>query len=177
MIVLEGPDGGGKTTLLETLTKRYPQIPVAPRASSSVEGPVKNLFEWATQDVSIWPLRPYSIYDRHPLISEYVYGNSVRKKPGEGFTTQKAATLRQLVYRQALVIFCLPPLKVVRENVQANAPEQMAGVVENITKIYQMYAFLARTWPGRAYIYNYTDKLSLPRILSEIELELMGEPE
>lgn len=177
MLILEGPDGGGKTTLLETLTKRYPQITVAPRASSSVEGPVKNLFEWATEDLEAWGLRPYSIYDRHPLISEYVYGNSVRKAPAKGFNTPPAARLRQVVYRQALVIFCLPPLKVVRENVQANAPEQMPGVVENITKIYQMYAFLARTWPGRAYIYNYTDKLSLPRILGEIELELMGEPE
>jgi len=177
MLILEGPDGGGKTTLLETITERYPGIMQAPRASSSVEGPVKNLFEWATEDMNAWGLRPYSIYDRHPLISEYVYGNATRRSVAPGFNTAAAARLRQVMYRQALVIFCLPPLKVVRENVRANAPEQMAGVVENITKIYQMYAFLARTWPGRAYIYNYTDKLSLPRILSAIELELMGEPE
>ena len=177
MIVLEGPDGGGKTTLLEAITKRYPDIVQAPRACTPVGGPVENLFDWATRDVDSWPLRPFSVYDRHPLISEYVYGNSARKKPEKDFTTKKAATLRQVMYHQALVIFCLPPLKVVRENVQANAPEQMAGVVENITKIYQMYAFLARTWPGRAHIYNYTDKLSLPRILGAIELELIGEPE
>lgn len=173
MIILEGPDGAGKTTLLQSLANAFPQVPIHPRASSSVEGPVQNLYEWAVKDLDSWGEEATSFYDRHPLISEYIYGPVTRNAPSRGFVSRYATKLRQQLYHQALVIFCLPGQAVVRENVSKNP--QMAGVVENIDRIYSMYSFLARTWPGRSVRYNYNRPESTASVILQVRQYIQDE--
>lgn len=160
MIVVEGPDGAGKTTLIERLSKDL-QIAVAPKfVKSDGEGSGTNdLFGEAYKDVVTMLDRPVMIYDRHPLISEYIYGPIVRGiVPPDFLTSQAHATLRMMA-EQVHVIWCLPSLQTCMENVidySPNAPQQMLGVDESIEAIYSMYHTMRMWWPGQGSVYDYT---------------------
>jgi hypothetical protein len=159
MIILEGPDGGGKTTLLKQLTSAT-GLPAHERASHSTKGPRTDLYEWTTQDMLSWHEQPLAIYDRHPLTSEHIYGPTVRGdvRPGFEMSNRELAYMRRHLRRNALVIICLPPLETVRENV-AGEIGQMDGVLENIDHIYECYRMMLHIWPLDSHIarYNYLD--------------------
>ena len=142
MIILEGPDGGGKTTLLETLLMKYPSIAMHERASEGVKGPVAGLYEWTHRDLHTWDMQTLSFYDRHPLVSEYIYGPIIRGTIDPRF---HGTPLRRRLARRALVIVCLPPLDTVRASVSAD--RDMPGVTTHIDAIWTSYASLRATWP------------------------------
>lgn len=158
MIILEGPDGGGKTTLLKRLSEET-LLSAHERASDSVKGPLADLYGWTVNDMESWSSQKLSIYDRHPLTSEHIYGPSVRGaiRPGFEMTNPKLGHMRRYLREHALVIVCLPPLEVVKQNV-ANEIEQMPGVVENIEHIYDCYRMMLHIWPLDSHIcrYDYT---------------------
>ena len=58
IIVLEGPDGAGKTTLRDKLSVGL-GIDIGPRACTSTGGPIDNLYRWSVEDVNSWPNRPF----------------------------------------------------------------------------------------------------------------------
>lgn len=155
MIILEGPDGGGKTTLLESLIDKFPSIMRHERASEGVKGPVADLYEWAHRDVHGWHSQTLSFYDRHPLISEYIYGPTIRGTIDARF---HGTPLRRTLARRALVIVCLPPLDAVRRAVSAE--RDMAGVHTHIDTIWTLYASLRAQWPvsPRLLFYDYTER-------------------
>ncbi len=152
MIVLEGPDGGGKTTLLEQLCEEFPDLVVHPRASSSgpTGGPVADLYGWAREDVNSWFDRPLGFYDRHPLVSEYIYGPVCRGRIDPQF---HATSLRRDFARRALLVVCLPPLEAVRASVSDD--RDMPGVVTGIDAIWTLYASLRACWPVSTGIVHY----------------------
>lgn len=155
MIIVEGPDGGGKSNLVRYLSKHF-DLPVHARASDSINGPVKNLFQWVIDDVSTQPEQPLSIYDRHPLISEYIYGPICRAKLPDGFTSTSAhAWIRHMAVR-SLVVLCRPPNERLIASV---APERdMPGVTEHIERIAACYDAMRMFWPGRVVTYDFTAK-------------------
>lgn len=154
MIILEGPDGGGKTTLLKELSDHYFSIPVHDRASEGVSGPVKDLFTWAHKDIGSWRDKQLHFYDRHPLVSEYIYGPVVRGTMDPRFHTTH---LRRRLAQRSLVIVCLPPLDAVRASVSAE--RDMPGVTTHIDAIWHLYASLRASWPSTSGIvfYDYTE--------------------
>lgn len=158
MIILEGPDGGGKTTLLKRLCEDT-RLPAHPRASDSLTGPVADLYGWTKNDLKTWDSQPLSIYDRHPLTSEHIYGPTVRgqARPGFEMKNKELAYLRRFFRDHILLIVCLPPIGVVRENI-TNDPNQMRGVVENIDYIYDCYRMMPLIWPLSCHVamYDYT---------------------
>ena len=155
MIILEGPDGGGKTTLLKQLTSAT-GLPAHERASHSTKGPRTDLYEWTTQDMLSWHEQPLAIYDRHPLTSEHIYGPTVRGsvRPGFEMTNPAIAYMRRYMRRHALVVICLPSLDTVRENV-AGEIGQMDGVLENIEHIWECYRMMLHIWPLDSHICRY----------------------
>lgn len=150
MIILEGPDGAGKSTLVKQLSHDL-DLPVAKRACTSTGGPVDDLGSWAARDVSRWRQFPLSLYDRHPFISEYIYGPALR-----GYLDPTVTALPPL-YRQrfmddSLTVLCMPPLSTVKANLTAEP--QMDGVTDRISLIYALYQAYAAQDP-RVVIYNY----------------------
>lgn len=157
MIVLEGPDGSGKTTLLKQLAEHYStSLVVHERASEGVKGPVDDLYQWAHDDLYSWLIQPLSLYDRHPLVSEYIYGPVIRGSIDPRFFH---SPLRRLFARRALTIVCLPPQDVVRRAVSDE--RDMPGVSTHIDTIWTLYASLKASWPcatGLLY-YDWTEAL------------------
>lgn len=137
MIVFEGPDGAGKTTALTKLAEIL-DLPIHERASTSLGGPVDNIWDWAYGDVSTWMFQGLSIYDRHPMISEPIYAPVRGVVPDMRFLNSEGGSLLGRMYDLGLVVWCMPPIETVYDNV-AFETDQMDGVVANISKIYDQY--------------------------------------
>lgn len=171
MIIVEGPDGAGKTTLIEKLKERY-NLPVHERFCTS-EGPVDNLFHTIFEDLLTWDKQPLSIFDRHSLMSEYVYSLCIPDRViDKQFLGSVAATmLRRLAY-QSLVILCMPPFEHITANIHQN--KQMEGVTDNLYAIYQTYGLLNTFWPVQTRIinYDYTDSQSERNVFSRCNLHI-----
>lgn len=151
-MIIEGPDGGGKTTLLRQLAEEFPDIPTHSRACTSQGGPLRGpaLYDWAADDLASWYDAPVHFYDRHPLVSEYIYGPIVRGVIESRF---HHTTLRRRFAHHALVIVCLPPLEVVRASVSDD--KDMPGVTTHIDALWHVYASLRAMWPTTAGLVHY----------------------
>lgn len=172
MIIVEGPDGAGKSTLVKKIVDRY-NIPVHPRFVDS-DGPKDHtaVYEAVVEDMKALHTIPICIYDRHPLISEYVYGPIVRRELHHEWQTPVSRLMRSMLAENCLVVWCLPDVQRVRENVDCN--RDMPGVESHIDQIYASYLTIKSFWPGKAVRHNYQDPYNnfvLDRIGLHIETE------
>lgn len=158
-IIVEGPDGAGKTTLIAHLAHTL-HMPIHEKASHSVEGPVNNLMGWVEKDRAVLndPDRFSGyIYDRHPVISEPIYGYIVRGNLQVPFGDANFQELmRTVMYDTCVVVWCLPSLDVVARNVFSNTQNQMAGVTLKIGRVHQAYNTAYFRWRGVKTQYDYT---------------------
>lgn len=157
MIVLEGPDGGGKSTLLTHLQKTFPHIATHARFSSSVGGPIDALDTAVASDMQRWANRQMApqFYDRHPFISEFIYGPIIRGEIKDGLGRIELMTHRARFYRDALVILCLPDAFTIETNLNNDMDNQMDGVLSHIGEIYNAYHKLHRDYNGNLVWYDY----------------------
>lgn len=145
MIVLEGPDGSGKTTLLTHLQKRFPHIDTHERFSTSEGGPVDRLDIKVATDMTGMYMRPPMFYDRHPFISEFIYGPILRGEIKDNLADIELRPYRNTFFLDSLIILCLPPAFVIETNMYAE--DQMDGVRENMGAIYNSYHSFLRHQP------------------------------
>jgi hypothetical protein len=136
-IVVEGPDGAGKTNLIERLVAQT-NYELMERASDSVRGPVNDLSGYVERDVYDREDND-RLYDRHPLISDLIYGPVIRGQIGFDDRSLGWLTgmLEMFYGHRPLVVYCLPPWSEVHRNVQEGV--HMSGVSVNIHKVYQLY--------------------------------------
>src|SRR5580692_3062319 len=156
IVVVEGPDGGGKSTLIDNLRLSCDRHYISLRRS----GPPK--FADEIHEVLGWIGRAKHlsvplILDRHPLISEDIYGPILR---GSSLLThwydneEVIAIFKQTVDR---VIYCRPPTNVIYNKLHANP--QLKGVAEKIGEITQQYDFtmkLLEHWGVHVIWYDWT---------------------
>jgi hypothetical protein len=158
MIIVEGPDGAGKSYLVKQLSHDL-VIPQHERAVRDRLGPHDpegtSLWQWAYHDVTTWAAQPMSLYDRHPLVSEYIYGPIVRGQSAPGFNHPSAHGLRRLMEQRCLLVLCLPPHDTYVENLRKE--EQMEGVDEHALQLYGLYEALISSWGGWRVVYDYTE--------------------
>ena len=152
LAVIEGPDGSGKTTLIETLRRELGLYFWVMRPSR----PPSELYE--IMEVLTWvSRRPWVqaiVMDRHPGISEPIYGpllrnvNLLEKMP-------PSLVLDDIDF----IIYCRPPLDTILENVGRSRAVQMAGVVDHTPELVAAYdAKIADTvcLDVPVYVYDYT---------------------
>jgi hypothetical protein len=164
-IIVEGMDGSGKSGMVTRIADRL-RIPIHERACKSTEGPVDKLYEWATEDVMSLRWQPFSVYDRHPLISEYIYGPITRQSVSPQFYTPHAAGLSRLFADAVLVVFCDPGPDEVFKNVLEG--KHMDGVSEHASRLYYAYRSFMHYWPGnRPVVWDYTQMDTLPDVIQK----------
>lgn len=167
-IIVEGPDGSGKSTFIKEITAAF-DLPHFERASTSAGGPVDNLADWTEKHLrSIpGPGKPH-VLDRHPLISEPIYGPIVRQMLPFKFDNRHwLRDQTHILSTRAVVVWCMPPVDRVAENVLHGV--QMPGVTEHILRIYWAYHTTMARWPGYSMMHNYTEPDSLARALRFVE--------
>lgn len=158
MVIVEGPDGSGKSTLCDRIWKEFGLVK-ATRLASSLDGPVEDLHQGVIDRLVEQMKMDPMVYDRFAPISEPIYGSVVRQDIREGFAMPAAAHIwREMMKLDPFFIFCLPPYTAVVSNLREI--DQMDGVIEHIYPMYHMYASLAYMLQGligpkKVRIYNY----------------------
>lgn len=172
MIVVEGPDGAGKSTMCWRLCEAF-NLPLHERASHGRAGPVDNLFDWAYADVTTMADQPIAVYDRHPLLSEYVYGPIVKSRLSDGFCSTTAHNLIRMMARSVIVVLCRPP----NERLAASVSDDrdMPGVSTNIERIGAAYDALKMFWPGRIVSYDYSKPHTLDEVMASCRIHVASE--
>jgi hypothetical protein len=161
-------DGTGKTNLVKQL-QDWTSLPIHARAADSVIGPRADLFEWAAHDVYSMPTQPLAIYDRHCMISEYIYGPIVRNRIDPRFLGYRGSQMSKLFVQRTLVIHCDPGMDEVSKNLRYSAAVQMDGVNANADTLYHTYASFMHYWPGHRVVWDYTKPDTFSVVISTIE--------
>lgn len=155
MIIVEGPDGSGKSELIKQLSRDL-SLPVAPKVVSADTKPLVDLDKWT--ELNLRAGFQEVLFDRHRLISEPIYGPATRGRQHIRFLDLgwMSEMMGQFYSLDPIIIYCMPPLNVVRANV--NRPEtDNEAVRSRISAIYAAYTARAASDMSRGVgkIYNY----------------------
>lgn len=126
MIVLEGPDNCGKTTLANALSSAL-DLPVVHSEKPDFDNNGQLRLEWMARN-------PYTIYDRASCISEAVYGPICRN--GSVYGREHWQILSRFLSHNPFIIFCECSKS---RALQFNGREDMEGVHENAEALYDRY--------------------------------------
>lgn len=181
MILVEGPDGAGKTSLIRRLHGAL-KIPIHDRSANSdssatlaTEGSRGgNLSLWAFRDVNSMDDQPLSIYDRHCLISEYVYGPITRGFIDPNMLSPVMHLSISILAKRSLVIFCRPPNSEILANISRD-PESWEVVKDKALNVAYGYDALKMFWAGDSMGFDYTREYSYESVLSSCRLHIAKE--
>lgn len=161
LVIVEGPDGSGKTTLIEYLRKSlhpYTWILKSNSKPQTVED-IIHVLTWITHAPPGLPL----ILDRHPLISETVYGPILR---GASRMPLNPQDLSACFPPDTLVVYCRPSVNAIHEG--AKTEEQMKGVITKLGKIITAYDTLMASLKDRGVKVHEYDYAASPSHQQEI---------
>ncbi|MGE3487401.1 MAG: hypothetical protein AB7L09_21995 [Nitrospira sp.] len=171
MIVLEGLDGSGKSTLAQRLSEDL-QLPIHERASSSIKGPVRDLWSWTIRDVHTLHEQPAAIYDRHPFVSNYIYGPIIHGRIQPEFLDDRVRAVYQKWMQNVLVIFCDPGDEPMGQNL-ASDTNQMPGVAEHFQALSLAYRAYFATYGGSFHHWDYTRPRDYEYMICRIKQHLL----
>lgn len=180
-IIVEGPDGSGKTTLVQDILDAFGSVTKHERACTSLGGPIDELDVWTMRTTARIIKHEEShtyLFDRIPFVSDSVYKTALERPLSRGFdSTEWWERYASPWFSRSLLVVCLPPYENVETNVRAS--ENMPGVAENTARIYAGYDALSqsgvlagpgrhRVWRGPRLTYDYTDKTAYWRLMTVI---------
>lgn len=164
MIIVEGPDGAGKSTLVAAITKAY-KLKVGKRATKNRDF----LYKTTRQD-TYTALAGAAKHNLPPVVwdrlyfSEFAYYRVVGR-PCE-FSPHDQIIVERMIPAVALVIWCLPPFSMVKDNVAKS--HQMKGVKKNLYDIYTSYELMfsraVMSGVGNHVKYDYTRENSVREV-------------
>lgn len=128
MIVVEGPDGSGKSTLVKRLSEQL-QIPAVPSL-----GKLEPDLAIRNMEQMVLSLNP-GVWDRCRAISEYIYGRVCRKT--RAFHPFHWTWIYRVIRSGHQIVYCRPPEHVIHENV--GNTDQPDWVKENLPAIIREY--------------------------------------
>lgn len=173
MIIVEGPDGSGKSVLASLLAQKL-RLPVANKVVGSDTQPLTDLVKW-TEDNVAQGFQP-TIFDRHRLISEPIYGPILKERQDPSFCDPSWLSQQLWLFYgcKPVIIYCLPDIRKVRANV-AREDTDNSVVQGRIAAIYAAYVNRATLdfTRGVGRLYNY-ETTKLDDLVGWINMNLEG---
>lgn len=169
MIIIEGMDNSGKSTLAEFIGSRT-RVPVEHSPSELVRsGRYEEWLYWI--EWSLLGERGHYVFDRHPILSEPVYGPVCRGRN----LLETTSYLIELKERDPFILYCRPP----DEKIFNFEKEEADGVIEHAVELLNAYDdFFHKIIQSGfdVYVYDYTSVDSEHSILPKIVRYLQGKP-
>lgn len=158
MIIIEGMDNAGKSTLINQLSEHF-KLPYAHahRSSAADRSSANSWHNWAAACPKTL------ILDRHPNISDLVYGPLIR---GSTPMTKEGA---HKVRKNHYLVFCCPSLQTIKATYELR--DQMEGTHENLEKLYNAYGELMEELEPD-FIYQYTNPRALQALIRNLNSAL-----
>lgn len=180
-LIIEGPDGAGKTTLIGALLEQFPEAVLQPRRVSKEGQPMVDLAEVLQEDLdfekNFGQMKQLRVFDRHALISGPIYADllfdEVQHPWNKPYKTMSLTARFQ--GQPNFYIFCLPGLGVVQESIAtAEDPQPEAfSDPDIVAKHYHRYNAIAfaysRLFPERVMTYDYTRGLNIHNMKKPIQ--------
>jgi hypothetical protein len=177
-MIVEGPDGAGKTYLAGQLAQHYGLEYCRPpkEALSSTHGPLGPiLYEWWDEQLAL----PQSelatkIYDRCFYISDPIYQLAVPQRHLILEPFEMVRGISRLWNIEPFLIFCLPPWDIQLSNVMAHERERLLGVpVETLLKVNNAYWSCYGMWTQALYDnvvkYDYTEEDAWLKLVDHLD--------
>lgn len=163
MIVVEGMDNTGKTTLVSQLREKYLFPVLVSSRYYETENRTEKWVRWIYKMMEL-SRDEHIIFDRFPLISEHVYGPILRGKNVLAEHPAWPDLLGKFGGLEPLIIYCRPPMEHV---LNWRERPQMGGVKEQSEKLLKAYDEAMRFfWPTH---YDYTHPLALSNVYHTID--------
>ena len=166
MIVCEGMDNTGKSTLAKLLAEDlgFP-LQVSIPAYKDVVKSIAQVHDAVLKDIH----GEQVIYDRFPLISEYIYGPIIR---GESSFPVINPQLTHFLACRPIIIYTRVPIEIIEE---WGDREQMDGVKEHAYQIFELYEEMMEALGEVTSVITYDYRLNdYDKLLSRIQLRLKG---
>lgn len=164
MIIVEGPDNSGKTTLINDLKHDFDQYAIFDKSPSHlVIGDNPDLVSWITWiETSLIPENRSVIYDRHPIISESVYGPVCRDEN----LLEETGYWDILKSLKPLIIICRPS-SIALFNIKTKQPKFVLQKHKEIVVAYdKLYTKLVKEgFDVAKYIYTENDYASIYQVV------------
>lgn len=160
MIVVEGPDGSGKTTLANKLCELYDlEYRRPPKAVlSSSDGPSssgRELIDWWREELQKCRDKTYAVggvYDRITYISDPIYRLAIGGHP-QGTPDDMREGVHRLKNYARLIVFCLPEFEVTVTNVHIDDRPAFVIDREKLYNIWWAYHYLYELYKDDGYEY------------------------
>lgn len=167
-IIVEGPDGGGKTTLVKYLAEAFDFKIVV-----NEKGPDQNL-EWWWPETLFMNENKVPIHDRF-FYSELVYGPIIRGRLA--VPDHLINSVRSHLQKDALLIYARPDRSALELGVRVE--KQMEGVAQKFTELVEAYDHLMQieSWHygTRFYTYRWTNILEPQTVVEFVKRYVRGE--
>lgn len=167
MIILEGPDGAGKTRLALRLADDL-GVPINPKVVQADMSTEVDLAYWCEGQMREWPRKV--IYDRFPLISEFLYGPVFKHDIRPSFKNFELLYQLHAQFELAspVVVYCLPPVSEVLQNILDETTENDAVIGTAIAGVYWGYFNLAASQSPRL-VWDYTIPDTYEKLVQKIK--------
>lgn len=163
MILVEGSDGAGKSTLVKHIIDEYSFTEGVRTTVNRDEIYKTTRYDtWNVLHDELLCLATPQVWDRIGPISDPIYAAHSIPARTPAFADEELTTFRHICRELTIpLIFCIPSWETVKRNVEGS--HQMPGVKERIRNIYHNYIDLAMYgYPGcNTCIHNYEDDDSI----------------
>lgn len=168
MIIVEGPDGAGKTTLVDEICQTF-SLERGERGTSDRS----KLYEVVVPDTyraitdAVKASEPARVWDRI-YYSELVYYPITTGK-SQFSSGQRRLIERLIADLEIPVILCIPPLQECMDNVANDTDPAHKKFNDALPQVYEGYHDIMAFMPEHTLVYDYTQEPSPQRILDAIE--------
>lgn len=144
LIIVEGPDGAGKSTLIQGLGREWRATHFGP-----YPGEAKIFHHYLNALAKVAKARQPQVFDRS-WFSEHVYGQVLRKHDRLGYVRSRMLE-RVALGLNGVIILCLPAWEVVLKNFERTRATQLPQRLTDLGKIHAWYRWQLKTRVANPY--------------------------